>query len=97
VLRRGILDMPPDMKLMYLAQRGELEMAAARTQGITTMMLVECPADTRQRFGIWFGPEPAGSGKGGSGEDVAPADLTGTPADEDAIREFMAHFRLCGS
>lgn len=97
VLRRGVLDMPPDMKLMYVAQRGDLEMAASRTQGITTMMLVECPADARQRFGIWFGPEPKGSGKGGEGADAAPADLAGTPADEDAIREFMAHFRLCGS
>jgi hypothetical protein len=99
VLKRGVIDMPEDMKLMYLAQRGELEMAAAHTRGITTVMLLDCPGDVKQRFGIWFGPDPAvPSGKGAAGGDApAGADLTGTPADEAAIRAFMDHFRVCGT
>jgi hypothetical protein len=97
VLRRGAVDQPDGMKVMYLAQRGELEMSSSRTQGITTIMLLDCQGDTRQRFGIWFGPEPpALLGKGGEGGSVSAADLLGTPADEDAIRAFMGHFRLCG-
>jgi hypothetical protein len=96
VLKRGVIDMAEDMKLMYLAQRGEMEMAAAHTRGITTMMLLDCPRDTRQRFGIWFGPDPA-AGKGGAENEPVRVDLTGTPADETAIREFMDHFRVCGS
>ena len=99
VLRRGMIDLAPDTKLMYLAQRGELDMASSRAQGITTMMLLDCQNDTRQRFGVWFGPEPKATlDKGKIGEDAAARlDLTGTPADEDAIREFMAHFHLCGA
>lgn len=98
VLRRGLIDMAEGEKLMYLAQRGELDMAESRAQGITTMMLLDCQGDTRQRFGIWFGPEPAALvGKGGAGESLATADLAGTPADEDAIRDFMGHFSLCGA
>lgn len=97
VLKRGMVEMDADTRLMFLAQRGELDMAASRTQGITTMMLLDCGGDdSRQRFGIWFGPEPGGlAGKGGSGGEVAAADLAGTPADESAIREFMGHFSLC--
>jgi hypothetical protein len=99
VLKRGVIDMPEDLKLMYVSQRGEMEMAAAHTRGITTMMLLDCPRDTRQRFGIWFGPDPgAAAGKSGAAEnEAARVDLTGTPADETAIREFMDHFRVCGS
>jgi len=98
VLRRGVIDMTDGAKLMYMAQRGQLDMAASRAQGITTVMLLDCKGDTRQRFGIWFGPEPKAAGKPGAGKTAAAKpDLTGTPADEGAIREFMDHFRLCGS
>jgi hypothetical protein len=97
VLRRGVMEMPEELKLMYVAQRGELEMAAARTQGITTMMLLDCPRDDKQRLGIWFGPEPAAAARGAvtAGGPARP-DLAGTPADEAAIRGFMGHFRVCG-
>lgn len=98
VLRRGVVDEADGTRVMYLAQRGQLEMSSSRVEGITTMMLLDCQGDTRQRFGIWFGPEPAAlAGKGGAGESVAAADLVGSPADEDAIRGFMGHFHLCGS
>jgi hypothetical protein len=98
VLRRGVVDEGDGTKVMYLAQRGQLEMSSAHVEGITTMMLLDCQGDTRQRFGIWFGPEPpALAGKGGEGASVAAADLVGSPADEDAIRAFMGHFHLCGS
>jgi hypothetical protein len=99
VLRRGVIDLSEELKLMYTSQRGALDMAESRAEGITTMMLLDCRGDTRQRIGIWFGPEPARAGEEGPRPGSSPAlvpDLTGTPADESAIREFMAHFRLCG-
>ena len=95
VLKRGALDMAENMKLLYLSQRGDLEMSSARTQGISTVMLLDCPGDSRQRFAIWFGPDPA-AGKGGASPESAAVDLTGTPADESALRAFMDHFRVCG-
>jgi hypothetical protein len=96
VLKRGALDMAENMKLMYVAQQGDLEMSSARTRGITTLMLLDCPGDSRQRFGIWFGPDPAAGKDGASPAAAATVDLTGTPADESAIRAFMDHFRVCG-
>jgi hypothetical protein len=99
VLRRGVIDMAQDMKLMYMSQRGALDMSESRAQGITTVMLVECAGDSRQRMGIWFGPDPARPARSTASPRAAveseEMDLTGTPADESAIREFMAHFRLC--
>jgi hypothetical protein len=75
----------------WIAQRGEVSMGRGRSSGITSVILVECPNDTSaaQRIGIWFGPEPA------SAEEGAEADLTGTPADEEALRHFLGHFAPC--
>ena len=101
VLRRGVLDLAPDTKLMYMSQRGALDMSQSRVHGITTVMLLDCTGDSRQRMGIWFGPdprpsEPPAGASPASSLRSAEIDLTGTPADESAIKEFMAHFRLCG-
>ncbi len=44
--------------------------------------------------GAVAGEEPSGA-SGGAREGGEP-DYSGTPADESAIRDFLAHFRLCG-
>ena len=91
VLKRGTVDVA-GQHLLYIAQRGQVNMGnSGGQQGITATILVECPSADRQRMGIWFGPDP---------DPALPADkldLTGTPGDENALREFMGHFRLCGS
>ena len=55
-------------------------------------MLVECPGSDRQRMAFWFGPAPTAD----PNEKSAALNLTGTPADESALQDFMGHFRLCG-
>lgn len=101
VLRRGVIDLAQDTKVMYMSQRGALDMSDSRAHGITTVMLLDCSGDSRQRMGIWFGPDPTpsaapSSARPGSAVVSQEIDLAGTPADESAIREFMSHFRLCG-
>lgn len=57
-IRRGTLEIPGQTTL-YLAQRGTFAMKeGTTTNGLTTMMLIDCPQDAKQRMGIWFGPDP---------------------------------------
>ncbi len=58
-------------------------------EALTTAILVECPDDEPWRLGIWFGPDPT------VGRTQAEADSSGSPADEAAIRAFIARFSLC--
>jgi len=88
-IRRGALDIP-GQDTLYLAQRGNIAMNESRSHGLTTMILIDCPQDTRQRLGIWFGPDPAPD------EPVEKVEWTGSVADEAAMRDFMGHFKLCG-
>jgi hypothetical protein len=88
-IRRGSLDLPGQQTL-YLAQRGSLAMDKHRMEGITTLIFVDCPSDTRQRMGIWFGPDPAPDAP------VESVDWAGSVADEASMSEFMGHFKLCG-
>jgi hypothetical protein len=84
VLKRGVIDQGGH-KVLYLAQRGDVSMHGKHKEGITATLLVQCPSDSRMRMGFWLGPDPGGE------------DLAGTPADEGAIKDFMAHFKPCGS
>ncbi len=58
-------------------------------RGIVTMLMPQCPHETRLRFGLWFGPDPS------EGQPVAEADFAGTNADPAAMQEFLGHFQLC--
>jgi hypothetical protein len=72
----------------YAAQRGELEYAQSSHTGVQGLLLIECPKDGRLRFAVWFVPDPAPS-------DAVAQDLSGTPADESALRAFVSPFRFC--
>jgi hypothetical protein len=85
ILKRGVIEQRGH-KLLYLAQRGDISMSGHSSNGLSSQILVQCgTSDSRMRLGIWFGPDPGGE------------DLTGTPADEAAIGQFMSHFQPCGS
>lgn len=88
-IRRGVIDLPGQSTL-YLAQRGNFAMNDRRSHGLTTLVFIDCPQDSRQRLGIWFGPDPA------PGEPVDTVDWSGSVADETALRDFIGRFQLCG-
>ncbi len=76
-------------RILYVAQRGRVEMRDAEVEGLTAMLLIECPSDGRARLGIWFGPDPDPSAP------VKTANFKGSPADESAIRDFTRQFDFC--
>ncbi len=78
-----------ERRILYVAERSTLELRTSEFVGVTTLLLVECHNDTRTRFGIWFGPDPDPSAP------VKSANFTGSPADPDEIRSFVAHFDFC--
>jgi hypothetical protein len=84
ILKRGVIDQGGH-KILYLAQRGSVAMHGRRKEGLTAVIMVQCPTDSRMRMGFWQGPDPGGD------------DLAGTPADEGSIKAFMAHFKPCRS
>jgi hypothetical protein len=88
IIRRGEIK-DTERRVLYVAQRGTVEMRKAEVKGVTTLLLVECPGDTRARLGIWFGPDPDPSAP------VKSADFKGSPADEDEIRTFLGNFNFC--
>jgi len=88
LIRRGVVHMD-GYDVLYLAQRGDLDMREGRAEGVSSLMLVECGQDTRRRMAIWFGPDPDPKAP------VARVNFTGTPADESAIHSFLGHFNLC--
>ena len=90
VLGRGEVE-AAGQKILYSATRGELHHKGEHHQGITTMMMVDCPQDNRIRFGLWFGPDPKPE------EPADKVDLTGTNADPEAIKAFASHFKFCAA
>ena len=79
-----------DARLMYVAQRGNVSVQGRRGEGITSVVWIECEQDSRMRIAIWFGPDPDPEA---TAEEL---DVTGTPADEAALREFLGGFHFCG-
>jgi hypothetical protein len=80
----------------YVSQRGTFTFSSdkdgvedERVQGLSTLVLFECPGSPRSRLGLWYTPDPAPDAKEG-----APA-LEGTPADKAAVERFMSHFHPC--
>ena len=89
VIRRGTVN-AGGREVLYAASRGEVSRRGhAREEGVVAMLMPRCP-DSRLRFGIWFGPDPAPE------KPIAEVDYSGTPADPAAITDFLGHFELCG-
>lgn len=79
---------------LYVARRGQLEVSGDSFQGLATLLYVRCDERDRVRFGLWFGPE-AGTAGGPEAEGELPPHLEGTPADPEALEEFLGHFLFC--
>lgn len=65
----------------YSAQRGELELDRAEVEGILSVFVVKCDDGKRPGLGAWLVPDSE--------------DLTGTPADPQALAAFLSQFQLC--
>lgn len=90
LIRRGEIALP-DVAVSYAAFRGEVNLDDRRRDGLFSLLYLRCnePADDHHRFGIWIGPDPQ------PGAPVEELDLTGTPADEEAVRDLLGHFSPC--
>ncbi len=76
-------------EVLYLVQRGSLDIQKESVDGLSAVLFCDCGETTSLRIGIWFAPDPDPEG------DFDALDLTGTPADEAAIVDFIGGFHLC--
>ena len=92
VIGRGSFELP-GRTLRWVGHRGEVAAGSGSGsqlgEGLSAMILVECPDDDRMRLGIWFGPDPDPD------TPVDEADFTGTVVDEAEIRRFMEPLDVC--
>jgi hypothetical protein len=90
IVRRGEVEVGGG-RVRWVAQRGTIDVERQKIDGILTTMTIDCGTSSgHSRFAIWFGPDPDPSKK------PEELDVTGTPADEEALRAFLGHFQLCG-
>lgn len=86
VVRQGQI-MAGGGEVRYVARRSHFHRGGER---LTATALIACRQDTKLRLGIWFTPDPDPE------RAVSELDLTGTAADEAALKAFLDHFQLCG-
>ncbi len=77
--------------LDYRTSRGRLWHPPEGERDVLLALVdIECrPPQKIARLGVWIGADPA------PGRPVDALDLSGTPADPEAIRAFMSAFRFC--
>jgi hypothetical protein len=87
---RGVIE-EDERTLRWVSYRGEISSPGSNQfgEGLTSMVMFECPGKDRVRMGIWFGPDP---------DPETPAEsasLAGSVADEAEIQRFMRPFDVC--
>ena len=83
----------------WVARLGIADLADGRARTISTDLTIRCLADPYARRAIWFEKAPellAAEGAGQVPPEGEQAALVGTPADPEAIGDFLDHFDLCG-
>jgi len=90
ILKRGHVDVNGH-DVLYVATRSDADHPGKKRNGLVTFPAITCPNDTRQRMGLWIGPDP------GPGQPADTLELAGTNADPEAIKAFAGHFRFCDS
>lgn len=88
VVERGEMELDGSSAI-YSIYRGDINVENKTGEGLAAMAMIQCPEDRRIRLGIWFGPDPS------KDEAIEEADLTGTPGDKQAIKDFLSHFDFC--
>ncbi len=79
-----------DDDLLWVSHRGTIDTddAGRSKEGLVALLLIEC-GDSRNRFGIWLGPDPDPDA------EASKLDVTGTVADPEAIETFMNPIHPC--
>lgn len=78
-----------DMFYRHISRTGRIMMEDGRViDGISTLIMMECPDDEKLRLGAWFSSDQPEMGA------EVPV-LEGTIADEIVIRDFMSHVHPC--
>jgi len=89
LIERGVIE-EGTRTLRWAAYRGEIDRGSSEFgEGITTMVMFECPGTERVRMGVWFGPDPSPD------MPIGEADFSGSIADPAAIQNFLAPFDVC--
>ena len=89
IIDRGTIE-EEERTLRWAAYRGEIDRGTSELgDGLTTMVMFECPGAERVRMGIWFGPDPEPE------TPIDEADFSGSVADATEIQSFMAGFDVC--
>lgn len=92
VVRKGSLRLPGG-EARYVAQRSNMSFhSGGGGRSLTATLMIDCPQDSKMRLAIWFAPDVVAAEEA----PVESLDLSGTPADEAALAEFLGHFRFCG-
>ncbi len=91
-LGSGAFDIGPQ-RLSYVAYRGEVAFDDDPEEGIFSRILFDCEDDELTRAAVWFertSEETAFKETTGEARDIS-----GSPADEAALRDFLGHFNVC--
>lgn len=88
-----------EVRHLYATQRQRHGGGKERRAMLESLVMVECPGDELLRLAVWFGPDPSGPATELPAEappgERPVVELTGTPADEAALRDLFAGFGLC--
>ncbi len=86
VMGRGVVHLA-DFEALYVATRAQVTTDNSRSDGLSTLLLIDCPGDEKTRLAIWTEPDL----------DLGPEaeTLQSTTGDENEIRAFLGHFALC--
>lgn len=74
-------------RLRWYARRGEVTHSKEAVAGVYSVILIDC-GDSRERWAVWFQRVPPGT-------PTNELPRAGSVIDENAIRTFFSHFRLC--
>jgi len=75
--------------LIYVGQRGVVGARGFETEGVHALVFFDCEDREGTHLAVWMGPRTAPGSTGGSG------DISGTPADEQALSQFLEPFDIC--
>lgn len=75
--------------ILWVTHRGDLVsgQVRGRHEGLITLLQIQCPDDTYNRLGMWFGPE--------SESDDGSEPIAGSVGDPERVEAFVGHFRFC--